>query len=117
MRLFDDLRELGVDIDEGLKRLNGNEALYTRLLGTFVKTIEKYYVPVDFDGNDYGETTEKAHAIKGASGNLSITPLYEAYTKIVELLRAGDPDQARMILTQIQPVQNSIMQCIEKHMQ
>ncbi len=36
MGLFEDLKALGVDIDGGLKRLGGNEALYTRLLGTFV---------------------------------------------------------------------------------
>ena len=35
MTLFEELKELGVDIDGGLKRLGGNEQLYTRLLGSF----------------------------------------------------------------------------------
>lgn len=117
MDLFEELKVLGVDIDEGLKRLNGNESLYRRLLGSFVKTIDDYYVSPDFDGSDYREATEKAHAIKGASGNLSITPVYEAYTQIVDLLRKGEPDAARVLVVKIIPVQNKIVSCINRHQQ
>ena len=39
MALFDELKDLGVDVDGGLKRINNNEKLYTRLLGSFVKSI------------------------------------------------------------------------------
>lgn len=117
MSLFEDLRALNVDVDGGLKRINGNEKLYTRLLGTFTKSINTYYVSPDFDGNNYNEEIEKAHAIKGVSGNLSITPIYEAYTKIVDLLRAGKPEEARPILEQVLPVQAEIVACIEKYNQ
>ena len=77
MSLFEELKGLGVDVDGGLKRINGNEKLYTKLLGSFTKSINTYHVGADFDGTDYNETIEKAHAIKGVSGNLSITPVYE----------------------------------------
>ena len=117
MDLFEELKVLGVDIDEGLNRLGGNQNLYKKLLGSFVKTIDDYYVSPDFDGNDYQETTEKAHAIKGASGNLSITPVYEAYTQIVDLLRKGEPDQARVLVVKIVPIQNKIVSCINRHIQ
>ncbi|MCI8372666.1 MAG: hypothetical protein HFI75_09765 [Lachnospiraceae bacterium] len=116
MELFDVLRGLGVDVDDGLKRINGNEKLYTRLLGIFVKTINTHSFTADFDGNDYAEETEKAHAIKGTAGNLSITPMYEAYTEIVNLLRADKPEEAREILVKVLPVQEEIVQCIEKHL-
>lgn len=113
MDLFEELKGLGVDIDGGVKRLGGNQALYKKLLGSFVKAIRQYYVGDDFDGTDYADAIEKTHAIKGAAGNLSITPVYEAYTKIVDLLRADQPEQAREILTDILPVQEKIIQCIE----
>lgn len=116
MSLFDELRELGVDIDDGLKRLGGNESLYTRLLGSFVKTMKEQIVEPDFDCTEYTGTTERAHTIKGISGNLSITPVYKAYTDIVDLLRGGKPEEAREILVNIIPVQEEILQCIEKHM-
>ena len=115
MELFDELRALGVDIDDGLKRLMGKEDLYKRMLGLFVKTLRNQYVPVDFDTEDCQEMIEKAHAIKGTAGNLSITPLYEAYNEILTLMRTGRAEEARPILERIIPVQNEIIACIEKH--
>lgn len=116
MSLFDELRALGVDVDGGVKRINGNEALYTRLLGSFVKTIKAHAVQADFDASDCTEAIEHTHAIKGTAGNLSITPLYDAYTQIVNLLRTGEPEKAREILVKTLPVQEQIVQCIENHM-
>lgn len=117
MSLFDELRTLGVDIDGGLKRLNGNEKLYTRLLGSFVKTIKAHEVRADFDAADCTDAIEHTHAIKGTAGNLSITPIYEGYTEIVNLLRSGAPEGARKILEKTLPIQEQIVACIEKHME
>lgn len=119
MALLEELKDLGVDVDGGLNRLNGNEALFVKLLGTFVGTMESYNVSLDFDGSDSEEVasvTEKAHAIKGAAGNLSITPIYEAYTQIVDLLRAGDIDPAKEEIEKILPVQKNIIDCIKANM-
>lgn len=115
MTLFEELKTLGVDIDGGLKRLAGNEMLYTKLLGSFLKTIEKNAVGSDFDAADCTETIEKAHAIKGTAGNLSITPLYESYSEILKLLREGEPEKARELLIDILPQQEKIVCCIQKH--
>lgn len=116
MDLFEELRALGVDIDGGLKRLMNNEKLYRRLLGSFVKMMDANSIQPDFQGPDYTEVTEKAHTIKGAAGNLSITPVYEAYTQIMNLLRSGQPEEARAVLEKVLPVQRDILQCIEKNM-
>lgn len=115
MGLFEDLKALGVDIDGGLQRLGGNEALYTRLLNTFVKAIKSQAVDPDFDTADYEDVKEKAHAIKGTSGNLSITPVFEAYTEIMNLLRAEKPEEAKELLRKVLPVQEEIVNCIEKY--
>ena len=117
MELFEELKTLGVDVEGGLRRINNNAKLYTRLLGTFVKSIEGQSVAPDFDEAQVAEAVEKAHAIKGTAGNLSITPVYEAYTKVVDLLRAGQIDDARPILQEIQPVQAAIVDCIKGHME
>lgn len=117
MSLFEELKALGVDIDGGLKRLGGNEKLYTRLLGSFLKAIKTYYVQPDFDCNNYTDIIEKTHALKGTAGNLSITPVYEAYTEIVDLLRSGHPEEAKIILEKVLPVQDEIVRCIESHME
>ncbi len=116
MSLFEDLKSLGVNVDEGLKRINGNEKLYTRLLGSYVKSIDANYITPDFDEADCTPAIEKTHAIKGTSGNLSITPVYEAYSQIVDLLRKGNPAEAKVLIEKILPVQNEIVECIKKHM-
>lgn len=115
MDLLEELKGLGVDVDGGLKRIGGNEALYRRLLNTFVKAMKGQKVTPDFDLSDYEEVKEKAHAIKGTSGNLSITPVFEAYSRIMDLLRADQPQEAKAELEKIIPVQEEIVACIERH--
>lgn len=115
MEYFDELRTLGVDIDDGLKRLMGNEGLYKRMLGLFVKTLKSQYLPSDFDAADSEAAIEKAHSIKGTAGNLSVTPLYEGYNEVLTLLRTGRAEEARPVLERLIPIQNDIITCIEKH--
>lgn len=116
MKLFDDLKELGVNVSDGINRLGGNEALYKKLLGTFVKTIRGYDIKPDFDEENYNDVIEKAHAVKGIAGNLSITPIYEGYTQIVSLLRSAEPARAKDVLRNVLPIQEEIIDCIEKHL-
>lgn len=117
MGLFEDLKALGVDVDGGLQRIGGNEALYKRLLNTFVKSIKAQDISPDFDTTNYEDVKEKVHAVKGTSGNLSITPVFEAYSQIMELLRAEKPEEAKELLSKIIPVQEEIISCIEKYAQ
>lgn len=115
MNLQEELKELGVNVDEGINRLMGNASLYEKMLGTFVNMLEKSTVDPDFDSENYDDVIETTHAIKGASGNLSITPVYEAYTKIVDLLRNKQPEEAREVLVKVLPVQEEIVNCIKKY--
>lgn len=115
MDLLEELKTKGVNIEEGLERLAGNVSLYEKMLGKFLDLVEKISLEPDFDCNDYQDVIEKAHAIKGVTGNLSITPLYEAYTEIVLLLRKEQPEQAKLLLKKILPVQADIMDCIRKY--
>lgn len=117
MNLLDELRALNVDVDDGLKRIMGNEKLYTRLLGSFVKMARTNGVCIEEGSDDYTEAIEKAHALKGTAGNLSLTPIYEGYTEILNLLRGGQPVEAKAVLEKILPVQEQILNCIEASMQ
>lgn len=116
MSLFEELKELGVNIEEGMDRMMGNAALYERMLGSFVKVMKASEITPDFDEEDYADIIEKAHTLKGTSGNLSLTPIYEAYSEILALLRGGQPGQAKEVLTKVLPVQKEILQCIERHL-
>ena len=115
MNLLEELGHMGVDVEQGLDRLMGNTALYEKMLVMLLDMLKNSMVTPEFDSDNYGEVIEKAHAIKGATGNLSITPLYKAYSEVVRLLRENNPEQAKDILREIQPVQTEIMNCIEKY--
>ncbi len=115
MGMLEDLKDLGVDVDEALKRLGGNEAFYKKMLGRVKSMLEETPVDPDFDAGDYKAMIESTHAIKGATGNLSLTPLYKAYTDIVDLLRQDKPEEARKILVDILPVQAQILEIIDRY--
>lgn len=115
MSLMEELEALGVNTREAEARLGGNVSLYERMLVKFADMMKKSIVSPEFANEDYDEITEAAHAIKGASGNLSITPVYEAYSEIVRLLRAQQPEEAKAIMEKILPVQTKIVNCIEKY--
>lgn len=115
MSLLEELKSLGVDVDGGISRLNGNQSLYERMMYKFLDMMKKSVVQPDFSNDDYTEVIEVAHAIKGAAGNLSVTPVYDAYSKIVDLLRTQKPEEARQVLEEVLPVQTEILDCIEKY--
>lgn len=118
MSLLEELGTLGVNVEEGTKRLMGNAALYEKMMGTFTKMMADSSIQVeDFDCDDCTALIEKTHAIKGATGNLSLTPIYEAYTEIVALLRRNEPAKAKEVYERVLPVQTEIINCIEKYRQ
>ncbi len=77
MNMLEELKGLGVNVDEALKRLGGNEAFYKKMLGRIQSMLEETTVNPEFDANDYQEVIENAHAIKGA-----ISPLRHCTRRI-----------------------------------
>lgn len=116
MSLLEELKILNVDVEGAISRLNGNASLYEKLLYKFVDMLKVLDIDPDADENTYIEATEKIHAVKGAAGNLSITPLFEAYTEMLHLLRENQPAQAKEVYAKIFPVQKDIIHCIEKYL-
>lgn len=115
MDLISELQALGVNTHEAVERFNNNSALYVKMLGKFTGAVEGLEVMPYLESGDLEKAVTNAHTLKGVTGNLSLTPLYKAYTDIVALLRANDPDKAKQILSDILPVQSDIIACIEKY--
>ncbi len=115
MNLLQELKGLGVNTDEGLQRMGGNSSLYERMLVKLKDMMKDSPVRTDFDCNDYSDIIETVHAIKGASGNLAVTPVYELYSEMLKLLREQQPEKAKEVLEKALPVQNAIIDCIERY--
>lgn len=116
MSMLDELQAYGADIQDGLKRFVNNAALYEKMLKKFPAAAEDLPVLVYFQAGKAEDALANSHTLKGMTGNLSLTPLYEAYTQIVTLLREGKPEPAQEILEKMLPVQRDMIACIRKYM-
>ena len=115
MSLIDDIKALGANTDEALERFMGNASLYERMLGKLTAAVESNQVMPCFEAGDHQGALEKAHTLKGVTGNLSITPLYKAYSDAVTFLRDNKPDEAKAAVESILSIQDEFIACIEKN--
>lgn len=116
MSFAETLEGLGVNVKEGVDRVMGDQELYETMLGMFVEEVESFPISVsDFDSSDYDELIKRVHMLKGTTGNLSITPLFEQYTKALGLLRGKKPGEAKAVFEKVLPVQTAIIDCIKNH--
>ena len=109
--MLEKLKELGVDTDKVLATLNGKQALYERLIFKFYDMVKKTNVTAD----NLDDIYERVHALKGASGNLGITPLFDSYVEILALIKEDKMDLVPEAITRMIPVQEQILSCIEQY--
>ncbi len=116
MSLFEELNELGVDVDEGLERVMNDEPLYETMLGMFIERLDSNPImPEDFEAEDLDPLIKQVHALKGLTGNLAMTSLFEGYMQALDLLRTGCPKEALQEYKRILPIQLEIVECIKHY--
>lgn len=112
MALLEELRALGADVDEGLERVVGDKDLYVMMLGMFADTAEGTPIALEEFGGPPEPLIEKVHKLKGAAGNLSLTPVFQGLNRTLELLRGGRAAEAREAYAALLPVQDRVLSCI-----
>ena len=90
MITIDELRALGADVESGLSRCVGNEALYLKLVGMGLGDAKFEELGAALNAGNLDKAFEFCHALKGVIGNLALTPLYEALSDMTEKLRARE---------------------------
>jgi len=78
-----------IDIKEGLARVRDNKKLFRRMLGLFMESGEFAAFEDSLMQGDLTKAADVAHAIKGMTGNLSLTELFKISAKMMEELRQG----------------------------
>ena len=106
--MLEELRNLGVEVDKILGTLNGKQSLYERLIFKFYDLVKKSNITED----NLEEIYERVHALKGAAGNLGITPLFNEYVKILTLIREDKMNEVPNAIKEMIPVQEKILDCI-----
>jgi len=114
--LFEELKELGVNVNEGLERVMDDEPLYETMLGMFVDKVNTNpIVTEDFNAKDLDGLIGRVHVLKGLTGNLALTPLFEGYVQILDFLRTDHATKAVKVYEQILPMQAAIIDCIRRY--
>ena len=87
MLTVDALRAWGANVDEGLGRCFNKEDFYLKLVG--MELMDQNFGRLDaaIAAGDARAAFEAAHGLKGAVGNLALTPLYTPISAITEQLR------------------------------
>lgn len=111
---IDMLTAYGANTKEGLQRCMNNEGFYFRMVRMVPGDVhfQKLYDAVD--AGDLAAAFEAAHALKGSTGNLSLTPIFAPVCEITELLRAGTKTDYTPLIEAIRDGQNRLREiCAE----
>lgn len=82
-----------LDLDAGLARVRGNKTIFKKMLELFKKSPEFAAFEEQLANGDDAAAAETAHAIKGVTGNLGMTALFETSAQLMTDLREGKRDE------------------------
>lgn len=85
---IENLKALGADTDEGLARCLNNKDFYLRMVSMVLADDGFERLEKAIEENDLKEAFERAHALKGTLGNVSLKPLLAPVSEMTEELRA-----------------------------
>jgi PAS domain S-box-containing protein len=93
-----DNSDLPANVQVALTRLNGNGRLLLHLLESVLKQADRAVrdIPELLSENDVEAARERAHSLKGTSGNLLIHPLFETANGLNELLLSDHIDNSEL---------------------
>ncbi|MCR4946585.1 MAG: Hpt domain-containing protein [Lachnospiraceae bacterium] len=109
MITIDSLKSFGADTADGLQRCLNMESFYLDLVNS-VKTDKGLDELKDFlDAGDLDNAFEKAHALKGMYGNLSLTPIYTPLSELTDLLRSRETGDRQSIIEKCMPLLTDVL--------
>jgi HPt (histidine-containing phosphotransfer) domain-containing protein len=101
---IDNLKNAGpIDMDSVLERVGGDESFFRELLDIYIEDFIEKYAQLEkaISESDATNIREIGHSLKGSSGNLSLTGLYETAYGIELSGRDNDIDTAKMLFKQL----------------
>ncbi|MBW2483390.1 MAG: PAS domain S-box protein [Deltaproteobacteria bacterium] len=106
----------GFDLADGLKRLQGNQRLYRKLLLSFASDYNAVANEIRqaLDAGDFDQAHSLVHNIKGLAGNLAATKLQVAAVNLEKLVKGMDkkvplPEQLNLIFLELEDALNQAL--------
>lgn len=95
------LKTAGVDLDGAMERFMGNEKLYENYLRKFTTGSHFQDLESALSQNDWAQALAISHNMKGVSGTLGFTRLFELLGSQVTMLRQDDNTSAAALMEEI----------------
>jgi len=77
-----------VDFNEGVKRVMNNAKFYVKMLGKFLADTSINNLEAALNANDFEAAYSAVHSLKGLSGNLSLTELFNQSLELENQIKA-----------------------------
>lgn len=106
------IMKIGVNTDETLRRFSGNEALMEKFILKFPQDTTLDNLEAAIKSKDYKAIEETAHTLKGLSGNLGFTQLFEQSAALVTAVRSSDYAKADELCPQVTATAHKIREII-----
>ena len=91
MLTIDSLRAYGANVDEGLGRCMNMEPFYLKVVGMVKDDVDGSFAGLKaaMDARDAEKTFEAAHALKGSTGNVALTPIFKPVCALSDMLKGN----------------------------
>lgn len=111
---LDQLTAYGMDVPGTMARFAGNEALMMRFVLGFPqdKTMDNLREAMALGDREAQKIA--AHSLKGLSGNLGLTPLFEATSLMMNALRANEEDDIQPLFEVVDQAYGKTLDMIAK---
>lgn len=106
------LAAAGIDVKDALQRFMENESMLERFLDKFTDDKNFSKLKEALDSGNAEAALEASHTLKGVSGNLSMTPLFDLLTEQVKRLREGNFEGAKNMMDKITEQYNKTVAAI-----
>ena len=110
------LESVGIDYNEAQDRFSGSIELFESFLKEMATINVLSALQKALSEDDIIGAFRVAHTLKGNFGNLSIKPLYETITPLVEALRSENILEAQKLYIELEKRYNQVTEGIRKAM-
>ena len=104
----------GIDVESALGRFMGNEMLLERFMKKFLEDSNFENLCKALAAKELDAAISASHTLKGLCGNLSMTVLFDLFTRQVAMLRAGRLEEAAAMMEEILPAYEMVTETIQR---
>ena len=108
------LMDAGIDAESALNRMMGSEALLERLFRRFLEDGNFSALSAAIEAGDREGALTASHTLKGMCGNLSMDRLYSLFSGQVDLMRAGDWEEAVILMPRIREAYDEAVSAVKR---